>query len=91
MNRVLLFLGLILLGSALTVIYIRHLNRTVFVEQQAVHHQRDELNIEWSKLLLEQATWSVLRIENKARKELQLKVPTLEQTQFVWTEEDLRG
>ena len=91
MNRVLLFLGLILLGSALTVIYIRHLNRTVFVEQQAIHHQRDELNIEWSKLLLEQATWSVLRIENKARKELQLKVPTLEQTQFVWTEEQQRG
>lgn len=91
MNRVLLFLGLILLGSALTVIYIRHLNRTVFVEQQAIHHQRDELNIEWSKLLLEQATWSVLRIENKARKELKLKVPTLEQTQFVWTEENPSG
>ncbi len=91
MNRALLFLSLILLASSLTVIYVRHLNRTVFVQQQAVHHQRDELNIEWSKLLLEQATWSVLRIENKARKELQLKVPTLEQTQFVWIGEKQSG
>jgi len=90
-NRILLFMGLILLASSLTVIYVRHLNRTVFVEQQAVHHQRDELNIEWSKLLLEQATWSVLRIENKARKELELRVPTLEQTQFVWTGEQQSG
>ena len=91
MNRALLFLGLILLLSSLTVIYVRHLNRSVFVQQQAVHHQRDELNIEWSKLLLEQATWSVLRIENKARKELELKVPTLEQTQFVRTGEARDG
>ena len=91
MNRALLFLGLILLLSSLTVIYVRHLNRSVFVQQQAVHHQRDELNIEWSKLLLEQATWSVLRIENKARKELELKVPTLEQTQFVRTGEERDG
>ncbi len=91
MNRALLLMGLILLISALTVIYVRHLNRTVFVQQQAVHDQRDELNIEWSKLLLEQATWSVLRIENKARKELELKVPTLEQTQFVWTGEERDG
>ncbi len=91
MNRALMFVGLILLCSALTVIYVRHLNRMVFVQQQAVHQQRDELNIEWSKLLLEQATWSVLRIENKARKELELKVPTLEQTQFVWTGEQQGG
>ena len=85
MNRVVLFTGIILLTSSMALVYVRHLNRTVFVQEQAVSSQRDELNIEWRKLLTELATWSVLRIENKARKELELIVPTIEQTQFVWT------
>ena len=91
MNRVVLFAGIILLASSMTLIYIRHLNRIVFVQEQAIFSQRDELNIEWRKLLTELATWSVLRIENKARKELDLKVPTIEQTQFVWTSEERDG
>lgn len=91
MNRVVLFTGLILLASSMTLIYVRHLNRTVFVQEQAISSHRDELNIEWRKLLTELATWSVLRIENKARRELDLKVPTIEQTQFVWTDERRDG
>lgn len=91
MNRVVLFTGIILLASSIVLIYVRHLNRTVFVQEQAISSQRDELNIEWRKLLTELATWSVLRIENKARKELQLIVPTIEQTQFVWTGESEDG
>ena len=87
MSRMFLLLGLILVGSALTVIYIRHLNRIVFVQAQTVQHQRDELNIEWRKLLIEQATWSVHRVEHTARTELNLKVPSLEQTRFVQTGE----
>lgn len=85
MNRALLFAGIMLLASSMALIYVRHLNRTVFVKQQSVFLQRDELNIEWRKLLTELATWSVLRIENKARKELNLVVPTIDQTEFVWT------
>ncbi len=85
MNRALLLAGIILLASSMTLTYVRHLNRTVFVQEQTIASQRDELNIEWRKLLTELATWSVLRIENKARMELDLVVPTIEQTQFVWT------
>ena len=59
MNRVVIFAGLILLASSMTLIYVRHLNRTVFVQDQAIFSQRDELNIEWRKLLTELATWSV--------------------------------
>ena len=91
MNRVVLFAGIILLASSLTLIYVRHLNRTVFVQEQAISSQQDALNIEWRKLLTELATWSVLRIENKARNELELIVPTIEQTQFVWTGETRDG
>ena len=91
MNRVVLFAGMILLASSMTLIYVRHLNRIVFVQEQAISTQRDALNIEWRKLLTELATWSVLRIENKARRELELKVPTIEQTQFVWTGETHDG
>ena len=91
MNRLVFFVALIFLISALSLTYVRHLNRAVFVQQQSVSVERDELNIEWRKLLTELATWSVLRIENKARRELDLKVPTIEQTQFVWTEEKRNG
>ena len=88
MNRLIFFVGVVFLLSSLSLIYVRHLNRTVFVQQQAIDLQRDELNIEWRKLLTELATWSVLRIENKARRELDLKVPSIEQTQFIWTQEE---
>lgn len=91
MNRAVLFAGLMLLASSLTLVYVRHLNRIIFVQEQAISLQRDELNIEWRKLLTELATWSVLRIENKARKELELIVPTVDQTQFVWIGESEDG
>lgn len=91
MNRAIFFAGLILLVSSLMLVYVRHLNRIIFVQEQAIYAHRDEMNIEWRKLLTELATWSVLRIENKARRELDLIVPTVDQTQFVWTGESQDG
>ena len=66
----------VLVCSALTVVYANHLNRTLFIELQTLQKQRDNYQIEWSQLLLEQSAWSALsRVETMAASELEMKVP----------------
>ena len=40
--------------SALMVVHFAHLNRQATIEQDALYQQRDQLDIEWRNLLLEQ-------------------------------------
>ena len=51
-------LWLAVLASAVAVVRARHEARTLFVELEQLSAERDELNIEWGKLQLEQSTWS---------------------------------
>lgn len=78
MNRAFaaLVLGLVLLATALGVVWTRHESRVLFVELQELNGERDELNIEWGRLQLEQATWAeASRIERLARDELNMQTP----------------
>jgi cell division protein FtsL len=69
-------LALLVVVAALAVVYVRHQNRVSFVRLQALHGERDELNVEFSQLLLEQATWSVQPlVEKQAREKLQMVRP----------------
>ena len=43
--------------SAIGVVHARHRHRQLFVELSRLEKSRDELNIEFSRLQLEQATW----------------------------------
>jgi cell division protein FtsL len=62
--------------SALGVVYTKHRSRQLFVELEALKTQRDDLNIEWSQLMLEQATWATpTRVELIARQRLGMTVP----------------
>jgi len=62
--------------SALETIVARHQARKLFVEIQSLEKVRDELNEEWSRLLLEQSTWATdVRIETIARSRLDMKTP----------------
>jgi cell division protein FtsL len=62
--------------SALETVVARHQARKLFVEIQSLEKVRDELNEEWSRLLLEQSTWATdVRIENIARTRLDMKEP----------------
>ncbi|MFO7604078.1 MAG: cell division protein FtsL [Gammaproteobacteria bacterium] len=73
MNRYLLTatLTLLVVSSALAVVYVKHENRKHFVELQVQQKKRDEMNIEWGQLQLEQSTWAThSRIEGQARKRL---------------------
>jgi cell division protein FtsL len=69
-------LGLALLGSALGVIYSKHEARNRFNELQRLTQERDDLDIEWGQLQLEQSTWATNgRVESVARDSLHMVIP----------------
>ena len=77
-GRVALF-ALLVLGvmvSAVGVVYARHLHRQAYIDLSRLEHARDELNIEFGRLQLEQATWAETnRIEQVATTRLGMKFP----------------
>ena len=69
-----LLLGVVATGIA--VVYERYRHRQLFVELSRLERERDELNIEFGRLQLEQATWSESnRIDQVARDRLGMKFP----------------
>ncbi|MEE8343913.1 MAG: cell division protein FtsL [Woeseiaceae bacterium] len=66
----------VLAVSALAVIYTKHDSRKLFVELENLTTERDELNIEWGQLQIEQSTWAThARIERLAIEEMSLVRP----------------
>jgi cell division protein FtsL len=64
------------IASAIGVVYARHRHRQAFIQLSALERQRDELNIEFGRLQLEQATWSEAnRIEQVAGTRIGMKFP----------------
>ena len=62
--------------SALALVYTKHEARTLFVDLERLTHERDELNIEWGQLQIEQSTWAThARIEQVATEDLELMRP----------------
>jgi cell division protein FtsL len=67
------------LTSAVGVVYARHLTRGLFAQLQGLRAERDDLDVEWSKLQLEQSTWAThARVETVARTRLQMILPRQE-------------
>lgn len=77
MSRLLLIVLLAAtVASAIGVVYMRHMHRKLFVELSRLERERDELNIEFGRLQLEQATWAESnRIDQIARGRLGMKFP----------------
>lgn len=64
------------IASAIGVVYARHRHRLLFVELAKLEKVRDELNIEFGRLQLEQATVAESnRIDQIARTRLGMKFP----------------
>ena len=62
--------------SAMALVYTKHESRKLFVELEQLSHERDELNIEWGQLQIEQSTWAQhARIEQVAVDDLALVRP----------------
>lgn len=62
--------------AALVVVHARHQHRQLFVQLSKLEKARDDLNIEFGRLQLEQATWAESnRIDQVARDRLGMKFP----------------
>ena len=72
------------LSSAVLLVYSKHQSRKLFVELQGLKYQVDELNTEWGQLQLEQSAWSGHgRIEQVARERLSMVMPRAEEVVFI--------
>ena len=81
MNRKIL-LGVLVLANvvpALLVVRDRHEHRQAFIALSKLERARDELNIEFGRLQLEQATWAESnRVDQVARARLGMVFPRTE-------------
>lgn len=75
---------LAVMTSAIAVVWARHQGRVSFVELTQLQNQRDELNVEFGRLELEQATWAAPgRIEQIARGQLDMVTPAPAQVELI--------
>ena len=66
----------LVLGSALTVIYVKHQSRVLFAELREVQKEQDRQVIEWGRLQLQNTTLVThANVEARARKDLKMYLP----------------
>ena len=76
---------LLILLSAIGVVYSSHLSRQLFAEQAVLQDKNDQLQLEWAQLLLEQSAWSTpSRIENIASDHLEMNIPKTKDIQLIY-------
>jgi cell division protein FtsL len=80
MNNPLLWLLAVCMLSAVAVVELRHESRVLYARVQTLQQERDALNVDWGRLLLEEGAWSQhRRIEAMARAQLGMELPTAAQ------------
>ncbi len=84
MNKLLVVMILAVLVSAVGVIEAKHQSRKRFVALQALEKVRDQMNVEWGQLQLEQGTWAThSRVERIAREKLRMVNPKMDEVVIV--------
>jgi len=84
MLLVVIALWFAVLGSAAGAIYAKHRSRELFVELERLNRQRDNLEIQWGQLQLEQSSWSTLAfVERVATTRLNMSSPNPDQVRVV--------
>lgn len=64
------------LASAVGVVLVRQESRGLFVQLEKLAAERDQLNIEWGQLQLEQSAWSNHGfVERVANEKLRMRLP----------------
>jgi cell division protein FtsL len=72
------------LGSAAGAIYCKHRARQMFVELEQLNARRDNLEIEWGQLQLEQSSWSTQAfVERVASTKLHMAMPPPKEIEIV--------
>jgi cell division protein FtsL len=71
-----LFLITLLFVSALAVVYLKDLNRRLFIQYQTLQQDSEQSRMQWGKLLLEQSALSTqARIQEVAQSKLGMMYP----------------
>ncbi|MHB1515595.1 MAG: cell division protein FtsL [Acidiferrobacteraceae bacterium] len=85
MPKVILLIGALVL-SMLAVITVRNETRLLFSRWAALQASSDQLNVQWSKLLLEKGAFAAHeRVGQIARRALGMRLPGPKQTVLVYT------
>jgi cell division protein FtsL len=72
------------LGSAAGAIYCKHRAREMFVELEQLNARRDNLEIEWGQLQLEQSAWSTQAfVERVATTKMHMAMPPPKEIEIV--------
>lgn len=72
------------MGSAVAAVYAKHVNRRLFTELQGLIDERDRLDVDWSRLQIEQSAWSThARVEQLARGEMRMHNPRADEQKLV--------
>jgi cell division protein FtsL len=62
---------LAVVGTSVSVVYSKHKARKLFIELEALNSERDDMDIEWGQLQLEQSTLTTQgQVERAARDQL---------------------
>lgn len=80
MNRselaMLIVLGLAAAGSGIAVVYTKYISRMEFADLQSLRAERHDLEVQWGRLRLEEATLTThARVEQLARRNLDMHLP----------------
>lgn len=79
-----LLLTMLVVMSALGVVYAKHESRLLFGELQELEAARDHMNTEWGQLQLEQSTLTTHgQVEKAARTRLGMHIPEPDQVVMV--------
>ena len=71
-----LMIGAAVVVSGIAAVYAKHETRKLYTELQALQQERDQLEMEWGQLQIEQSTWAQhARIEQVATDDLSLVRP----------------
>lgn len=72
------------LGSAAGAIWCKHRARQLFVQLEALNARRDNLEIEWGQLQLEQSAWSTHAfVERVASTKLRMAMPPPKEIEII--------
>lgn len=88
LHALLVFAWLAVFVSAVGAVYARHEARKLFVELQALERGRDELNLEWGRLRIEQGMLAThARVERLATEKLGMHLPAASDVSVVRDDE----
>ena len=74
----------VVFATAISLVYVKDLNRRLFIQYQNLEQQSSQINTNYGKLLLEKGAWdSQAHVQNIAEQRLNMEVPTAKQVVMV--------